>query len=196
MQWKYLYLYMASWLNYGYDATMYAMNWLHNINTKPFNRTSVPFFMAIYGSIPKVYLRYFKESQFQTFNVQIMCGAYTTEMHGLDIRWNVRSSYVSNCNELKHGEDHLLSCLPNCGPLERWTMIGLLFFLLLIYLCVTLNCIITMWAMSQICMYRLYTYSERHTHIFKTDREFFTFIFHFLIFIWNLHNRRIYSFSM
>lgn len=31
----------------------------------------------------------------RTFNVQIICGAYTTEMHGLDIRWNVRSSYAS-----------------------------------------------------------------------------------------------------
>lgn len=110
-----------------------------------------------------------------------------------------RHSWVNNCNELKYDEDHLLSCLPNCGPLERWTMIRLLFFLLLKYLsvtqpvCVTLNCIITMWAMSQICMF---TYDDvcRDTLTYlELIESFSTFIFHLLIFIYNLHNRRRYS---
>lgn len=110
-----------------------------------------------------------------------------------------RHSWVNNCNELKYDEDHLLSCLPNCGPLERWTMIRLLFFLLLKYLsvtqpvCVTLNCIITMWAMSQICMF---TYDDvcRDTLTYlELIESFSTFIFHLLIFIYNLHNRKRYS---
>lgn len=88
--------------------------------------------------------------------IQQKCMVWTS-VEMFEVRMH-RHCWVNNCNELKYDEDHLLSCLPNCGPLERWAMIRLLFFLLLKYvsvtqpLCVTLNCIITMWAMSQICI--------------------------------------------